>query len=109
MGKSTEALAKESHGQNPKANLSQADAVKLFESLVQKGAGLPMWLEANKPPPDSPIVSGAVEQAYAKYPDPRPKNQDGGKGGGGYDAYGGGFNPMAGMMQMMMAMNGYGQ
>jgi len=94
-------------GGNPKSSLSEADAVRLFDTMVQEGGGLPLQLAAagGTPPRGWPEVTNAVALVYANYPD-----VGGMAGGMGGKGYGGGYNPMAAMggFNPMMGKGGYG-
>jgi len=75
-------------GGNPKQSLSEADATRLFDTMVQEGGGLPLQLvkmSGHTPPRGWPEIPSAVRAAYANYPDVAPAgNAWNGKGGGGY-------------------------
>jgi len=75
-----ELLAASSFRNNPKASLLEADALLLFDAMIAKGCGLPMWLESlngGKPPPGCAAVANAVALSYAPHEDlrPRPKGE----------------------------------
>jgi len=95
----TELLAAESFRNNPTASMTKADALRLFDELVQTN-GVPMWLEsvAGKPHKGCQEVIDAVTTAYAPHAELPPRAPKGfgkdGFGGKGYgmDAWGGGMD-----------------
>merc|ERR1712129_370997 len=82
-------------GGNPKSSLSEVDAVRLFDTMVQEGGGLPLPLvqaAGGTPPRGWREITNAVSLVYANYPD-----VGGMAGGMGGKGHGGGYSPMAAM------------